>query len=338
VNVDWYTDMVLDGSMLYIVGYENYNTGADGHWVVDARYTGTLESYRRTVTDPSGVGVGQDLAKGVAVGPDAVYIVGSSNGHGRIEARSKTTAQNTGLELLWEKDTSAVTYNSVKYINGRLIVGGMGDQDGDRLSLVEIWDASDGSLITSITSNVAIGGAEYFNAVDYATNSSGGYSVFAGGVNFVSAYRWHIEEYAVTEDRTKDGLIIIGNTGTTINVQPGSSKSDGGGSGVGDDVRSRFAQGDVDIVQVAIVTDGTFQVLADDVGTSYDRLGIEGLAFYNTGEMKRNLLWEDAALNPAVELHHDPRFLYLFRDMLGRRLYSEFECGIVSNPDICEGW
>lgn len=136
----------------------------------------------------------------------------------------------------------------------------------------------------------------------------------------------------------RDGLIIIGSSTTTINVQPGSAKGSGGGTDTGDDARTRFSLGEVDVVQAAVVTDGIFNVLPDDVGVTYDRLGIEGLAFYKTGRMQRNLLWGDATELPAVEVHHDPRYLYLFKDMLGRKLYTEFECGIVSNPGLCEDW
>jgi hypothetical protein len=335
---DWYNDMAIDGTTLYIAGYENYlsgNTNSDGRWVVHTRDTGTLGLTGSAVYDNAGV---HDLAKSIVLSPDAVYVAGSSGGQARVERRNK----NALGTVVWQHvSPTSVTYNSIDYSDGAVIVGGSADIDGDRVSIVEVFRASDGTPVASHTENAAVSGNEYYNGVDYAADTDGGYSIYAGGGNFAnSGYRWHMDELEVVENRTKDGLILVGGTNANIYVRPGAAKAESGPGGTGDDVRTRFGIGQVDIVQAAIVTDGGFNVQPDNntAGGEYDRLGIEGLAFYRTGRMRRNLLWDHAALYPAVELHHDARYIYLFRDMLGKRMFTEFECGIVYDPDVCEGW
>lgn len=94
-----------------------------------------------------------------------------------------------------------------------------------------------------------------------------------------------------------------------------------------------------DAIHSYIVSDGRVAVVPDRSGDRYDRLEIFGSIFSNFSDFsKRDLVFEDNMTTPAVKITYDPRGLALFRDMIGRRPYSELECGIVKGSSNCEGW
>jgi hypothetical protein len=91
-----------------------------------------------------------------------------------------------------------------------------------------------------------------------------------------------------------------------------------------------------DVLQLGIITDDNF---ISEEDTDLDALRIRGFVFANTVEFNRDLVFEANLDDPAEIIVYDPRYLYLLKDMLGRRAFEEFECGASQNVgDICEGW
>lgn len=115
--------------------------------------------------------------------------------------------------------------------------------------------------------------------------------------------------------------LIVARSGTTITIRNGTS-----------------ALSDVDTVQAAFVTDGVFEVIKDEVPPIYDRLLISGLVFSDVSSWLRDLIWEDNIRWPAERIEYDARYIDLLRDMLERRRFTDFECGIVQGSSSCLGW
>lgn len=119
-----------------------------------------------------------------------------------------------------------------------------------------------------------------------------------------------------------DGLITIGE---------GSDKS----NPMGDVMLDLTA---ADRIDAAFITDMKLNVAYDNSFPRPDRLEIFGFVFSNEANFGRDMLWEDNAERPTVRISYDSRFLDLFRDMVGRRPYSEYECGLVKGSEACGGW
>lgn len=89
-----------------------------------------------------------------------------------------------------------------------------------------------------------------------------------------------------------------------------------------------------DIIEAAFITDGKFTSQGDP---NFDKLKIRGFVFAKETIFERDLVFEENSQYPAEKIVYDPRYIYLLRDMLGRRPFSQFECGIVKS-DFCLGW
>ena len=90
-----------------------------------------------------------------------------------------------------------------------------------------------------------------------------------------------------------------------------------------------------DNVHIAIVSDGKI-IVEDENGNNGERVRIDGFVFGNDVNWQRELL--DADRNEATDIViYDARYLEIFREMLGRREYDGFECGVVQS-ETCDGW
>ena len=76
----------------------------------------------------------------------------------------------------------------------------------------------------------------------------------------------------------------------------------------------------------------------DPIPPTYDRLLVDGFVFANTASFLRDLVYEYNVQYAAETIQYDPRYLELLRDMLGRRHYVDFECGVVTDSNLCEDW
>lgn len=102
----------------------------------------------------------------------------------------------------------------------------------------------------------------------------------------------------------------------------------------------------IDWVEAGFIVDGggsfVVQGQPEDTGTDpRDRLLIRGLVFSSSGTgapaFNRDLVFEDNEQYPAEWIVYDPRFIDMFRDLLGDNEVSQFECGIVQSVECEEG-
>lgn len=133
-----------------------------------------------------------------------------------------------------------------------------------------------------------------------------------------SAVRFVPEFVTAGED---DACLIIGEDGTVISVLGGSEAPD-----------------DEDDLMAAVITDGLYVSQQDAIPPTYDRLFIDGFVFSEEASFLRDLVFEDNMEHPSERISYDPRYLYLLKDMLGRKHFTDFECGIVKESKLCEGW
>ncbi len=92
---------------------------------------------------------------------------------------------------------------------------------------------------------------------------------------------------------------------------------------------------DTERINFAIITNGTFKT---DVDADRNKLRINGLVFANDTLLQRTLTPARNLTDPAETFNYDPRYLELLRNLIGRRPYSQLECGIVSDAPVCSGW
>ena len=92
---------------------------------------------------------------------------------------------------------------------------------------------------------------------------------------------------------------------------------------------------DTDLVKFALITDGTYRVQFD---SNYEALTHLGFVFANRTEFNRDLVLADNYRYPTTHMRYDPRYLRLFKDMLGRIEFESFECGLVTGSDSCLSW
>ncbi len=108
---------------------------------------------------------------------------------------------------------------------------------------------------------------------------------------------------------------------------------------IGDGSDKNHPSSSADIVDAHFITDGGLSIEEDTSFPFPDRLEFIGSIFADvTNFQVRDMLWENNTLFPAVTVTYDPRALALFRDMLGQKVYSESECGIVRNATSCMNW
>lgn len=94
-----------------------------------------------------------------------------------------------------------------------------------------------------------------------------------------------------------------------------------------------------DRVDAYIISQGSLILESDLTYPRPDRLELFG--FVNAGVTNfqgRDMIWEDNMVYPTVRITYDPCALSFFREALGRRVYSEVECGIVTNTGACRDW
>lgn len=120
----------------------------------------------------------------------------------------------------------------------------------------------------------------------------------------------------------------------TVSIQPGGDKPEPRSSCVSTSLPCVSA----DTLETAFITDGAFDVNVDASFPRPDRLEIFGFVFSDSANFGRDMLWEDNWVKPTGKITYDPKYYALFNDMLGRKPYSEMECGIVKDSPACLNW
>jgi len=187
---------------------------------------------------------------------------------------------------------------------------------------------------------------------DWLEQNQGGEILTVSSLNFASAtdgvYEYSGEGLLVTGVCRGRKLVFIPNSQAAVDVtvRPDfrTNQSDAACMIVAEHgsviqiVGGASAPGDIDYVDAAFITDGTFQVLKDDVPPVYDRLVIDGFVFSDTSDFLRDLVFADNLEYAAETIEYDPRYLMLLKEMVGRRPIRDFECGIVKGSSMCDGW
>jgi len=196
-SYDMAYDVAVDGTGVYIVGYQYAGAGDVTQWRIEKR---SLTTGGLTWSKTSNPTYNEDEARGVAVDSTGVYIVGTSHtriGHPsnwewRIEKRSLTTGN-----IIWSKTSNPTLIDDIAWgvavdSTGVYIVGhqyvGTGDNKQWR---IEKRSLTTGGLIWSKTSNPS---ASRDMAVDVAVDSTGVYIVGIDSIPGWPNYEWRIEK------------------------------------------------------------------------------------------------------------------------------------------------
>jgi hypothetical protein len=88
-----------------------------------------------------------------------------------------------------------------------------------------------------------------------------------------------------------------------------------------------------DQVDASFIVDGTFTTVDD----GDERLEINGSVFAVETAFDRGLPLVANRVLPSEYINYTPLYV-VFEDMLGHRSFRQFECGVVEDSDVCDGW
>jgi len=189
--------VVVDGSGVYIVGFDYYLNAYNPRWRIEKR---SLTDGSVIWTQASNPSYGSDKAYGVAVDGSGVYIVGydqypgGSNTRWRIEKRSLTDGSNIWTRTSNPSNDLDRAYG-VAVDGGGIYIVGVDSYLGYSNSRwrIEKRSLTDGSSIWTKASNSS---TSYDRALGVAVDGSGVYIV--GSDSYSGGGRWRIEKRNLT--------------------------------------------------------------------------------------------------------------------------------------------
>ncbi len=184
--------VAVDGTGIYVVGYDNSPGGADLQWRIEKRDRGTGAIIWTQTTNPSS---GDDRARAIAVDATGLYLAGSDTSPGDYQWRLEKRDLLTGA-IIWSQTSNPSTgidspRGVVVEATGVYVVGYDNSPGGGNWEWrIEKRDLATGTLIWTQTSNPT---ANDDRASGVAVDSTGIY--VAGDDNPSGAdYEWRIEK------------------------------------------------------------------------------------------------------------------------------------------------
>ena len=231
--------VAVDGSGMYVVGYDRLLPNHDSEWRIEKRSltTGSLiAAFGSGGIITENLGGGWDMAFGVAVDGSGFYVVGVQSPGGdagwRIEKRDLSTGSLIGAfgsgGIIYDNPSSGEDVTNAVAVDGSgLYIAGYDSSPGNTEWRIEKRSLTTGSLMGAFGSSGIIQenpSSGYDWAYSVAVDGSGLY--LAGNDNSPSNSEWRIEKRSLT---TGSLIVAFGSGGV---VRENVSSGDDGASGV----------------------------------------------------------------------------------------------------------